>query len=261
MIAIFKKELWNYFGNWTAWVIIGAFSFISSLFLFFFENNYNIFDIGMASMQSYFTLVPWILMFIIPALSMKTIAEEQQSGTLYWLFSQPIKIKDIILGKFLSVWFIGFLCLIPSLVYFYTLYVLGIPEGNIDLGATLGSYFGLILLIGGMTAVGLLASSLSSNQIMAYLLGVFKIGQHRRLHSHCHKGISGQFIFDGIDEFEIYFGINSSKFFQHKFGFSLQLLEAGRKISFQIHFHHQGFFHRFQYFLGSIRKGISFFLG
>jgi ABC-2 type transport system permease protein len=112
-------------------------------------------------------------MFIIPALSMKTIAEEQQSGTLYWLFSQPIKIKDIILGKFLSVWFIGFLCLIPSLVYFYTLYVLGIPEGNIDLGATLGSYFGLILLIGAMTAVGLLASSLSSNQIMAYLLGVF----------------------------------------------------------------------------------------
>ncbi|MBS1550131.1 MAG: ABC transporter permease subunit [Bacteroidetes bacterium] len=173
MIAIFKKELWNYFGNWSAWVIIGAFSLISSLFLFFFENNYNIFDIGMASLQSYFTLVPWILMFIIPALSMKTIAEEHQSGTLYWLFAQPIKIKDIILGKFLSVWFIGFLCIIPSLVYFYTVYVLGIPEGNVDLGATLGSYFGLLLLIGAMTSVGMLASSLSSNQIMAYLLGVF----------------------------------------------------------------------------------------
>lgn len=173
MFAIFKKELWSYFGNWSAWVIIGAFSLITTLFLFFFENNYNIFDIGMASMQSYFSLVPWILMFIIPALSMKTIAEEQQNGTLYWLFSQPLKIKDIILGKFFSVWFIGVLCLIPSLVYFYTIFVLGVPRGNMDTGATLGSYFGLMLLIGAMTSIGMLASSLSSNQIMAYLLGVF----------------------------------------------------------------------------------------
>lgn len=173
MLAIFKKELWSNFGNWTAWVIIAAFSLITTLFLFFFENNYNVFDIGMASLQSYFTLVPWILMFIIPALSMKTIAEEHQSGTLQWLFSQPIKIKDIVLGKFLSVWLIGILCLIPSCVYFYTLFVLGVPEGNIDIGATLGSYFGLILLIGTMSAVGMLASSLSTNQIMAYLLGVF----------------------------------------------------------------------------------------
>ncbi|WP_124643073.1 MULTISPECIES: ABC transporter permease [Amniculibacterium] len=173
MLALFKKELWSYFGNWSAWVIIGAFSLITTLFLFFFENNYNIFDIGMASMQSYFSLVPWILMFIIPALSMKTIAEEQQNGTLYWLFSQPLKIKDIILGKFFSVWFIGVLCLIPSLVYFYTIFVLGVPRGNMDTGATLGSYFGLMLLIGAMTSIGMLASSLSSNQIMAYLLGVF----------------------------------------------------------------------------------------
>ncbi len=173
MLALFKKELWSYFGNWSAWVIIGAFSLITTLFLFFFENNYNIFDIGMASMQSYFSLVPWILMFIIPALSMKTIAEEQQNGTLYWLFSQPLKIKDIILGKFFSVWFIGVLCLIPSLVYFYTNFVLGVPRGNMDTGATLGSYFGLMLLIGAMTSIGMLASSLSSNQIMAYLLGVF----------------------------------------------------------------------------------------
>ena len=173
MLALFKKELWSYFGNWSAWVIIGAFSLITTLFLFFFENNYNIFDIGMASMQSYFSLVPWILMFIIPALSMKTIAEEQQNGTLYWLFSQPLKIKDIILGKFFSVWFIGVLCLIPSLVYFYTIFVLGVPRGNMGTGATLGSYFGLMLLIGAMTSIGMLASSLSSNQIMAYLLGVF----------------------------------------------------------------------------------------
>lgn len=173
MTAILKKELWSFFGNWTAWLIIGAFSLISSLFLFFFENDSNIFDIGAASLQSYFVLVPWLLMFIIPAISMKSIAEEQQNGTLQWLFAQPVKISEIIVGKFFAVWTVGILCLLPSLVYLYTVYVLGVPAGNIDMGATLGSYFGLILLIAAFSATGVLASALSQNQIMAYLLGIF----------------------------------------------------------------------------------------
>lgn len=173
MTAIFKKEFWSYFGNWSAWLIIGAFSLIGTLFLFFFENDSNIFDIGTASLQSYFVLVPWLLMFIIPAISMKTLAEEQQSGTLNWLFSQPVKISEIILGKFFAVWLVGILCLVPSLIYLYTVYTLGVPAGNIDLGATFGSYFGLMILTAAFSAVGILASSLSQNQIMAYLLGVF----------------------------------------------------------------------------------------
>lgn len=173
MTAILKKELWSFFGTWNAWIIIAAFSVISALFLFFFENDSNIFDIGTASLQSYFVLAPWLLLFIIPAVSMKTLAEEEQNGTLNWLFSQPIKISEIILGKFFAVWIVGVLCIIPSLVYLYTVYVLGIPTGNIDLGATFGSYFGLILLIASFSAIGILASSLSKNQIMAYLLAVF----------------------------------------------------------------------------------------
>lgn len=173
MFAILKKELWSYFGNWSAWLIIGAFSLIGALFLFFFDNDSNIFEIGAASLQSYFVLVPWLLMFIIPALSMKSFAEEQQTGTLNWLFSQPLKISDLVLGKFLSVWLVGALCLIPSLVYLDTVYTLGVPQGNIDLGMTIGSYFGLVVLIAAFASVGILASSLSQNQIMAYLLGVF----------------------------------------------------------------------------------------
>lgn len=173
MIALLKKELWSYFGTWNAWIIIAVFSVISALFLFFFENDSNIFDIGFASLQSYFVLAPFLLLFIIPAVSMKTLAEEEQAGTLNWLFSQPIKISEIILGKFFAVWIVGILCVLPSLIYLYTVYVLGIPEGNIDLGATFGSYFGLILLIAAFSAIGILASSLSKNQIMAYLLAVF----------------------------------------------------------------------------------------
>lgn len=173
MLAILKKELWSYFGNWSAWIIIAVFSLISTLFLFFFENDFNIFEIGTASLQSYFTLAPWLFLFIVPALAMKSFAEEQQNGTLQWLFSQPLKISEIVSGKFLAVTAVAVLCLLPSVVYLYSIYVLGVPEGNLDLGATLGSYFGMIILIAAFSAVGILASSLSSNQIMAYLLGVF----------------------------------------------------------------------------------------
>lgn len=86
MLAIFKKELWSYFGNWSAWIILAVFSFLGALFLFFFDNNSNIFEIGTASLQSYFQLAPWLLLFLIPALSMKSFAEEEQNGTLSWLF-------------------------------------------------------------------------------------------------------------------------------------------------------------------------------
>ena len=173
MKAVLEKELWSYLGNWSAWIIIAVFSLVSGLFLFLFENNFNFFDIGSASMQSYFVLVPWLLMFIIPALSMKSLAEEQQSGTLSWLFSVPLKIHEIIVGKFLSVSIIGILCVLPSWVYFYTLSTLSIPEGNLDLGMILGGYGGLLVLIATFSAVGILSSSLSSHQVIAYLVGVF----------------------------------------------------------------------------------------
>lgn len=218
MIAIFKKELWSYFGNWGAWLIMAAFSLIGALFLFFFENDSNIFDIGTASLQSYFVLVPWLLMFVIPAISMKTLAEEQQTGTLSWLFSQPVKISEIITGKFLSVWLVGILCLLPSLAYLYTVYVLGVPAGNIDLGATFGSYIGLIILTAAFSAVGILASSLSQNQIIAYLLGVFLC-----------------FIFYfGIEQLASYkllggadYVLSNLGFYQHFLGFSRGIIDVG----------------------------------
>lgn len=173
MISILKKELWSYFGSYTAWIIILIFSLISTLFLFVFENNFNIFNIGTASMQSFFVLCPWIFIFIIPAISMKSFAEEQQNGTLSWLFSQPIKTSHIVLGKFVSISFIGLCCLIPSLLYLYTIYILGVPKGNLDFGMTIGSYFGACILIFSFSALDILASTLSSNQISAYLIGVF----------------------------------------------------------------------------------------
>ncbi|WP_285269062.1 ABC transporter permease [Kaistella rhinocerotis] len=217
MIAIFKKELWSYFGSWPAWLVIGAFSIIGGLFLFFFENDFNIFDIGSASLQSYFVLAPWLLLFIIPALSMKTLAEEQQSGTLYWLFSQPLKVSDIVLGKFLAVWLVALLCLLPSLVYFYSVYSLGVPAGNLDLGATLGGYFGLSVLAAAFSGVGIVASALSQNQVMAYLLGV----------------VLCFFMYFGIEQLASYkllggadYVLSSLGFYQHFLAFTRGLIDT-----------------------------------
>ncbi|EKB55869.1 ABC transporter permease subunit [Bergeyella zoohelcum] len=172
MIAIIKKELWTLLGQYMGWLIIAGFSVVSTLFLFFFENDANIFDIGVASLQSFFGLCPWLFMFTIPALTMRTLAEEQQQGTLLTLFSLPLKTSDIVIGKFISVYIVGLLCILPALVYLYTIHILGVPEGNFDGGATLGSFLGLILLLGVFIGIGIFSSALASHQVAAYLLGM-----------------------------------------------------------------------------------------
>lgn len=173
MIALLKKELWSYFSNWTAWFIIASFGLICSLFLFVFENDYNIFDIGSASLLGFFQIIPWLLLFIIPAISMKSLAEERQNGTLQWLFSQPISLIHLLLAKFLNTWVLGIFCLTPSLFFLGSVYFLGTDVGNLDWGMTLGAYIGSCLLIGGFAALGILASSLAKNQINAFLIGFF----------------------------------------------------------------------------------------
>lgn len=173
MLAIFKKEIWSYLGNWSAWIIIAIFSLISTLFLFFFDNNFNIFDIGTAGLQSFFILAPWIFMLIMPALSMKSIADEEQNQTLQWLFSQPVQPWEILLGKFFSIYLLGVLCLLPSLVYVYTVYIMAVPTGNIDSGMIVGSYLGSTILIGAFASLGIFASSIAKNQVLAYLIGLF----------------------------------------------------------------------------------------
>lgn len=217
MKAILKKELWSYFGNCSAWIILAVFSLISSLFLFFFDNDFNLFAIGSASLQSYFVLIPWLLMFLIPALAMKSLAEEAQQGTLVWLFSQPLSISELVLGKFLAVLIIGIICILPSLVYFFTIYQLGVPSGNIDLGQTFGSYFGLIFLIASFSSLCLFGSSVAKNQISAYLLGVFLC-----------------FIFYfGIQQLASYqllggadYVLQNIGFYQHYIGFSRGLIDS-----------------------------------
>lgn len=153
--------------------MIGIFITLCSLFLFVFAGSYNILDNGFADLKPFFDLAPWIFIFLIPAVTMKSFAEENKQGTLELLLTRPISSGNLVIGKFLGALSISVLAIIPTLIYVYTVYSLGSPTGNLDVGATIGSYIGLLLLASSYTAIGVFASSLSHNQITAFIIAVF----------------------------------------------------------------------------------------
>lgn len=173
MKAILQKEINSFFFSPIGYLVIGLFLVGNGLFLWVFQGGYNILDSGFADLGPFFSLAPWIFLFLIPAISMKSFAEEYQQGTLELLLTRPITIWHLVLGKYFGVLVLIVLALLPTLLYVLTLHELGQPEGNIDTGAIVGSYLGLLLLAGCYAAVGLFASSLTQNQIVAFILGVF----------------------------------------------------------------------------------------
>jgi ABC-2 type transport system permease protein len=172
MFSIFKKELWVYFGTLGAYIVSASFLLITSLFLWFFDNEFNVFNIGLATLNNFFILAPWILMFLLPALTMKSIAEEQQNGTLVWLFSQPLSVSSIVLGKYWAILILVLFSLLPTFTYVYTVYKLSMPEGNIDLGVIISGYIGLLFLSMTFASIGIFSSSLVRNQVLAFIIGV-----------------------------------------------------------------------------------------
>lgn len=172
MLTILKKELWVYFGNYTVYAVMAGFTVVSALFLWFFDNEYNVFNLSKASLDSFFFLAPWILLFIIPALTMRQFAEEKQLGTLDWLFTQPIKLIHLVVGKFASIKIIIALMLTLTFVFVYSIYHFSLNH-IYDLGSIISGYIGLYLLALLFASIGLMTSALFSNQVMAYLFAVF----------------------------------------------------------------------------------------
>jgi len=173
LVAILNKEIRSFFYAPTGYLVVGIFLTLCSLFLFVFSGSYNILDNGFADLKPFFDLAPWIFIFLIPAITMKSFAEEIKQGTMELLLTKPISIWNLVLGKYFGALLISFIALLPSLFYMFTIYNLGNPPGNIDIGATLGSYLGLILLAASYTSIGIFSSALSSNQITAFIISVF----------------------------------------------------------------------------------------
>jgi len=172
MFAILKKEINSFFGSPIGYLVIAVFLLLNGLFLWVFKGEFNVLDYGFADLSSFFLLAPWILLFLIPAVTMSSFAEEKKQGTLELLLTKPISHLKIVVGKYLGALLLITIALIPTLLYVLTVYILGDPVGNIDLASVLGSYLGLLFLISSYTAIGIFASSLTSNQIVAFILSV-----------------------------------------------------------------------------------------
>jgi ABC-2 type transport system permease protein len=170
--SILKKEITSYLSSLVAYVTIGVFLLVLGLFLWVFPDS-SILDYGYASLDSLFSTAPYLFMFLIPAITMRSLAEEHKEGTFELLLTRPLTDWQIILGKFFACVLLVLFALIPTLVYYYSVYALGTPQGNIDTGAVIGSYIGLFLLGAGFVAIGLFASSISKNQIIAFTIAVF----------------------------------------------------------------------------------------
>ncbi len=172
MLAILKREIQSFFTSPIGYLIIGLFLLLTGLFLWVFRGEFNIFDFGFADLSNFFRLVPWVFLFLIPALTMKSFSEEKKMGTLELLFIKPISIWNVVLGKFWAAFVLCLLALLPTTLYIFTIASLGTTTGNYDSGIIVGSYFGLLFLMASYIAVGLFASSLTENQIIAFIVGV-----------------------------------------------------------------------------------------
>ena len=173
MKAILLREIKSFFGSPVGYLVIAVFLILNGLFLWVFDGDFNILNSGFADLTPFFTLAPWILIFLIPAVTMRSFSDEKRQGTIELLFTKPLSTWQIVGGKFFGAFVLIILAILPTIVYVIVLSDYGSPPGNIDMGSILGSYFGLLFLIAGYTAAGLFASTFSSNQIVAFISAVF----------------------------------------------------------------------------------------
>ena len=170
MCAIFKKELFSFFTNVTGYIVIALFLMANALFLWILPGQWNVFDSGYASLDALFFLAPWLYLFLCPAVTMRFFSEEKSEGTIELLLTKPLSRLDLVLGKAFAGWFLVFIALLPSLVWYLSIIYLAEPMGNVDSGAFWGSWIGLILLAMVDVAIGVFGSSLSSNQVVAFMV-------------------------------------------------------------------------------------------
>ncbi|MBE0648274.1 MAG: gliding motility-associated ABC transporter permease subunit GldF [Bacteroidales bacterium] len=173
MYTLFKKELNGFLNSLIGYIVVIVFLLVIGLFLWVFPLQFNIFDFGYANVDGLFLLGPFVFLFLIPAITMRSFADEKRSGTLELLMTQPLTDLQVILAKFFAGAVLVIFSLVPTLVYVYTVYRLGLPPGNLDLGSIWGSYIGLIMLGGAFVSIGIFSSSLSDNQIVSFILAVF----------------------------------------------------------------------------------------
>jgi ABC-2 type transport system permease protein len=172
MIQVLSKEFNSFLNSLIAYVVIGVFLTGIGLLMWVFPET-SVLDYGNADLETIFTLGPYVFIFLIPAITMRSFAEETKGGTMELLLTKPLTDWDIILGKFLACFFLFTLSLVPTLIYYFSIYALGNPVGNIDTPGVIGSYIGLVLLGAVFCSIGIFSSSITHNQIVSFITGAF----------------------------------------------------------------------------------------
>ena len=173
MKPILIKELNSFFSSPIAYLVIAVYLLINGLFLWVFEGDLNILHAGFADLNNYFFLAPWIFIFLIPAITMRSFSDEIYTGTIEILKTKPITNWQLIFGKYFGSLILVILAILPTLIYVYSIYQLGNPVGNIEFGTTFGSFIGLLFLASTYTAIGIFSSTISKNQIVSFIIAVF----------------------------------------------------------------------------------------
>ncbi len=173
MLTLFWKEVGGFLNSLIGYIVITVFLLINGLFLWVFESDFNILDFGFASLEGLFMVAPFVFLFLIPAITMRSFAEERKSGTIELLLTKPLKDIQIILAKYFAGVLLVVFSVLPTLFYFFSVYQLGTPKGNLDIGGMWGSYIGLLFLGASFVAVGIFSSSVTNNPIISFILAVF----------------------------------------------------------------------------------------
>lgn len=176
MYTLLKKEISSFLSSLTGYIAITVFLLINGLFLWVFEGDFNILDYGYASLDGLFMIAPFVFLFLIPAITMRMFAEEKRTGTIEMILTKPLTEFEIVTAKFLSGLILVIISLVPTFIYLISVYILGQPVGNIDMGATWGSYLGLLFIGAAFVSIGLFASTLTENQIISFIIAVFLCG-------------------------------------------------------------------------------------
>ena len=172
MLTILKKEIRSFLSSLIAYVVMIVFLIAIGLFMWVLP-DYNVLDLGYANLDTLFDMAPWVFIFLISAITMRSFSEEKKTGTIEILTTKPISDLQIILGKYFASVVLVLFVLLPTLLYYYTIYQLGAPKGNLDSGAILGSYIGLFFLASAFAAIGIFSSAVSDNQIVSFILSMF----------------------------------------------------------------------------------------
>ena len=204
MYTLLKKEISGFFSSLTGYIVIIVFFVVNSSIMWLFKGALNVFDVGYATLDTLFIISPWVFLFLAPAVTMRMFADEKKSGTIELLFTRPLSDFQIIFAKYVAGLLLVLFSILPTLIYFYSIYQLGNPVGNVDTGGTWGSFIGLFFLAAIYVAIGIMSSSITDNQLISFITAVlFSLFMFQGFDK-----MSEFFLFKSINEFVINLGIN-----------------------------------------------------